>query len=396
MSLKRLGLLALACVSFFNLYATHQSDGLQYKVDRTSLKGGGVNMTCKTENVVYSKLMQVNSNFYLAQRQPEGAAYFPLIFSMENKVTTNFDSEQQSAFKGFAQLIKGKGYNGLAKFKLKNGEELSVTCQIFNQTKDYDNNTLRLQFLFVLTTTDATGIAAAHQMFQTLRQSDINEIEIGGVSLNIPKLDYATAQLFDEMGKFLIQSGSDYRVLAKDDEEGKTLAAQQIKQKPDYTAQLKSKFGYAIKMNKDHFTYYLIFDALGGAKLTGVCNDDGEVIVPMIYDASKYPYVRVEDQCIEVQKNGKVVIYSFDGKILLEPKYDEVSWYQFKNYGYCEVKIGDKVGVINKDCVEVIPCEYESVSIWQFRDKEVISVTKDGVEGKFNLKDKTFTPDPAE
>lgn len=118
---------------------------------------------------------------------------------------------------------------------------------------------------------------------------------------------------------------------------------------------------------------------------TGIIDNSGKEVVPCIYESvggincynltARYNNSRY----ISVIKNGKRG-FLHDYKEITPCIYDKELEYYFNN-NLAEVRINNKWGVINQLGKEVIPCIYDSVSIFEYG---LISVSKDGKYGVIN------------
>ncbi len=89
----------------------------------------------------------------------------------------------------------------------------------------------------------------------------------------------------------------------------------------------------------------------------------------------------VDDKIILLNDEFKARVFDSNGNLIKETNYDNI--YQIDNYPdliYC--KVGDKIGVLDKDFNEVIPPEYDSISY--VSDNKVLAV-KDNTLYQFTL-----------
>jgi hypothetical protein len=89
-----------------------------------------------------------------------------------------------------------------------------------------------------------------------------------------------------------------------------------------------------------------------------------------------------------LKKDGKIGIFDLSGKMLLDYKYDDVRWYQRKDYDGCEVELNGKVGYIDKLGKEIIPCKYDDISYYPEKVSKVpfAEVKLNGKCGIFDTK----------
>ena len=174
------------------------------------------NYTCKTEKGVYGAGMQVQTTFYFTQRKPDGDKIYPSIFSMEMGVSVKMDPAiyraQQSVVKALAKLdANGKGHDAQCNLLLDNEEVIPVMARVFDFANSITGQVhgLAVQILFTLAPTTAQSASDLRECVMKLRQHDINEIEIDGITLNVKRLEYYTGPIIDNMCKELIKAGCD-------------------------------------------------------------------------------------------------------------------------------------------------------------------------------------------
>jgi len=110
----------------------------------------------------------------------------------------------------------------------------------------------------------------------------------------------------------------------------------------------------------------------------GIIDAHGKVIVPIAYDMSDIHSIGV----LYVYLNKKKIYFTKHGKELPAlSKYQEIG--PLSN-GLAWVKVNDKYGYINKELEEVIPPQFELC--WNFDDKGVAGVKRDGVSFHINKK----------
>lgn len=86
----------------------------------------------------------------------------------------------------------------------------------------------------------------------------------------------------------------------------------------------------------------------------------------------------VQSQEIKTKKKGGKIGFFAGKEQIIEPKYDKVD---HKIEGFYQVWIDDKIGIVSESGLEIIPCNYESIS--GFPQNGFI-VEKDGLQGVFN------------
>ncbi len=111
----------------------------------------------------------------------------------------------------------------------------------------------------------------------------------------------------------------------------------------------------------------------------------------------KYPnvefYYNSSSNCYSIKKNGLEAIYSREGKLLVDFKYNDVGWHQLKKGGCCEVELNGKVGAIDKNGREIIPCKYDEIDAYPFSEgKEYCGVTLNKKCGVVDKKGREVIP----
>lgn len=105
---------------------------------------------------------------------------------------------------------------------------------------------------------------------------------------------------------------------------------------------------------------------------------------------AKYSYVSLdkENNCFEVELNGKKGICDLRGKEIIAPdKYTYIYTYGVKD-GYYKVKIGDKTGLCDLTGKEIIPCKYDGVVLLG----TYYGVSLNNKEGACDLSGKEIVP----
>ncbi len=97
-------------------------------------------------------------------------------------------------------------------------------------------------------------------------------------------------------------------------------------------------------------------------------------------------YYDRDDNYYKVEQNGLEAIFSRQGKMLVDFRYNEVMWYQLDEGGCCEVELNGKVGAIDKNGKEVIPCKYDEIAPYPFSEGEEYCEVK--LNKKFGVVDK--------
>jgi len=98
----------------------------------------------------------------------------------------------------------------------------------------------------------------------------------------------------------------------------------------------------------------------------GVCDLKGNEIIPPIYNN-----VSFYGDYYKVTLNGKVAIRDINNKELFPFKYEDVSWYKFKDGDYADVKLNGKIGVVDKQGNEIVAPKYDEVKTFEFSDDYV-------------------------
>lgn len=152
------------------------------------------------------------------------------------------------------------------------------------------------------------------------------------------------------------------------------------------TARLKEKYGWACYHDTNGGWYSIKKGDYHSIGNEGACDLRGHEVIPPIWDDVNYG-----GTYYKVKKNGKVGIRGLKNEEILPiSKYDDIHYYQMKDHGFCEVIIGTKVGAIDKQGKEVIPCEYDDISIWEIKEYEYggCRVKSNGMKGIYDIRSK--------
>lgn len=143
---------------------------------------------------------------------------------------------------------------------------------------------------------------------------------------------------------------------------------------------LEEKYGYALELGGGGKKWYLVGDRHNGQ--AGACDNKGNLILPLAFNDVSVEYV---DKYIKAVKDKQTSIYDLQGKLILATPYEDVRWYQMKDYNYCEVKQGGLWGAINRKGDLVVPCEFNDISVYMINDRDYCHVKKGGKVGMFSV-----------
>lgn len=125
------------------------------------------------------------------------------------------------------------------------------------------------------------------------------------------------------------------------------------------------EYGNDVIMNKyDHLNDELspslilvdIFDTLQNKKKYGLQDSKGQLVLPVIYD--HIDLLLSENGYTKIELNHNYGLIDPRGKIIVEPKYNEISY--FSN-GYARIRINKKEGYVDLNGNEIIPPKYDYV-----------------------------------
>jgi len=117
------------------------------------------------------------------------------------------------------------------------------------------------------------------------------------------------------------------------------------------------------------------------------------MVVPCIYDRLDF-YESMN--IFKVKKDNFWGVLDKDGRELLPcNRYTELKLHDIpRNGGYCEVKVGEKVGVIDSTFKEVVPCIYDGIlHCHDLKDYHICDIEKDDKNGVYDIvKQKEVVP----
>lgn len=152
------------------------------------------------------------------------------------------------------------------------------------------------------------------------------------------------------------------------------------------TKRLKEKYGIVCYIDTHGGWYSIKKGDYYSTGNEGACDLRGREVIPPIWDDVWY-----EGTYYKVKKNGKVGIRGLHNEEILPiDKYNDIWYYQMLEHYYCEVKIGSKYGVIDKQGNEVIPCEYDGVSVQQIKGRGFADVRKNEKKGVYDIRQKAL------
>lgn len=154
------------------------------------------------------------------------------------------------------------------------------------------------------------------------------------------------------------------------------------------TQRLKEKYGFVCYHDTNGGWYSIKKGDYHSIGNEGACDLRGCEVIPPIWDDVMYG-----GTYYKVKKNGKVGIRGLNNEVILPiNKYDDILYHQMEEYHYCEVKIGGKVGIIDKQSKEIVPCKYDGTSCYQLKDYDYCEVKLNGKLGIIDKQGKEFVP----
>lgn len=142
------------------------------------------------------------------------------------------------------------------------------------------------------------------------------------------------------------------------------------------TQALEKKYGFACYHDTNGGWYSIKKDGKKGA-----CDLQGNEVIPPIWDN-----IFFDETYYKVKKDNKVGIRDlYNKEIIPADKYDEIRYYQMEKYGYCEVEINNKVGVLSKDLKEVIPCKYDDVAVYSLKEQPFCIAAVNNKKGVYDI-----------
>lgn len=152
------------------------------------------------------------------------------------------------------------------------------------------------------------------------------------------------------------------------------------------TQRLEEKYGFVCYHDTEGGWYSIKKGDYHSTGNEGACDLRGREVIPPIWDDVNYG-----GTYYKVKKNGKLGIRGLKNEEILPiGKYDDIMYHQMAEHDYCEVKIGLKIGVIDKQGNEVIPCEYDDISIHQIKQYGFAEVKKGGKKGVYDIRLKSI------
>ena len=126
----------------------------------------------------------------------------------------------------------------------------------------------------------------------------------------------------------------------------------------------------------------------GSGEKYGLIDKNNTLIMPIEFDVIQY---YPDAQAYRVNKNGKIGIYSGEGRCLVPCQYDEDPLFSFNHEGYAKVQRNGKMGLIDKEGREVIPCQYDLC--WhEIAFNGYYEVGLNGKRGVIDLKNQIIVP----
>lgn len=118
------------------------------------------------------------------------------------------------------------------------------------------------------------------------------------------------------------------------------------------------------------------------------------VVIPCLYERMAYHEAR---KGFKVKKGNYWGVVDLDGREILPcNRYTELNLgYMTEKGGYCTVKVGEKMGVIDSTYKEVVPCVYDDISYGyeKLKDYKICDVGQDDKNGVYDIvKQKEIAP----
>jgi len=152
------------------------------------------------------------------------------------------------------------------------------------------------------------------------------------------------------------------------------------------TQRLKEKYGFVCYHDTNGGWYSIKKGDYHSIWNEGACDLRGHEVIPPIWDDVNYG-----GAYYKVKKNGKVGIRGLNNEEIFPiSKFDDILYHQMEEHSYCEVKIGLKVGAIDKQGNEVIPCEYDDINIHQIKEGGFANIEKNGKKGVYDIRQKSL------
>ena len=143
--------------------------------------------------------------------------------------------------------------------------------------------------------------------------------------------------------------------------------------------------GYALKSKNVFYHYedYPNMKPFVESGLWGAVRGEEIIVQP------KYEITEVfEQKYIKAKINGKWSLLDQNGKMIIPPKYDDVSNIDRETKSVCYVVKDEKIGIVNKQGEEITPIDYDVISEGE---KEVFVLTQGDLRGVF-FKQKILVP----
>ena len=126
----------------------------------------------------------------------------------------------------------------------------------------------------------------------------------------------------------------------------------------------------------------------GNVEKYGLIDKNNSLIMPIEFELIwYYPYA----QTYKVKKNGKIGIYSDEGKCLVPCQYDNDPLFSYNYEGYARVQKNGRIGLIDRNGREVIPCQYDFCR-HEIAFGECVEVGQNGKQGVVDLNNQIIVP----
>ena len=127
----------------------------------------------------------------------------------------------------------------------------------------------------------------------------------------------------------------------------------------------------------------------GKGEKYGLIDKNNTLILPIEYDLIQY---YPDAEAYEVVKNGKIGLYSGEGKCLIPCQYDDDPFFFYGHDGFSRVEKDGKYGLIDRNGIEVLPCQYDDFHTFSIDFGEFVEVSQNGKHGIVDLNNQIIVP----
>lgn len=155
----------------------------------------------------------------------------------------------------------------------------------------------------------------------------------------------------------------------------------------DNNGEMVIPFDYSWASSFHHGTA-IVEKKSGNAEKYGLIDKNNSLIMPIEFDLIMY---YPDAQTYMVKKNGKIGIYSDEGRCIVPCQYDNDPLFYYNHEGYARVKKDGKFGLIDRNGREIIPCKYDFCR-HEIAFGECIEVGLNGKQGVVDLNNQVIVP----